>query len=75
MLPLLRPARGARIGSLKKPFSIDETPDALVALDGGPRHPPGGKPQRLRSVDRMPPQNEGGGGYRRLPALGYWSRG
>lgn len=46
------PALRAPVG-LKKPVSIDEVLDALVALDGGSRHPPGGKPQRLRSVDRL----------------------
>jgi hypothetical protein len=38
---------------LKKPVSIDEILDALKALDGGPRHPPGGKPNRRFSVDRL----------------------
>ena len=37
---------------LKKPVSIDEILDALRALDGGPRTPPGGKPSRLRSTER-----------------------
>ena len=37
---------------LKMPISIDEILEALCALDGGPRNPPGGKPCRLRSVDR-----------------------
>ena len=37
---------------LKKPVSIDEILDALRALDGGPRMPPGGKPYRLRSTER-----------------------
>ncbi|MBR1068870.1 hypothetical protein ABIF65_011838 [Bradyrhizobium japonicum] len=37
---------------LKKPVSIDEILDALCALDGGPRPPPGGKPCRLRSTER-----------------------
>ncbi|MCP1768251.1 hypothetical protein M2202_010300 [Bradyrhizobium japonicum] len=37
---------------LKKPVSIDEILDALRALDGGPRTPPGGKPYRLRSTER-----------------------
>ena len=38
---------------LKHPVSIDEILDALVELDRGPRHPPGGKPMRLRSIERM----------------------
>ena len=38
---------------LKNPVSIDEILEALQALDGGPRQPPGGKPKRLRSVDRV----------------------
>ena len=38
---------------LKKPVSIDEILDALVELDRGPRHPPGGKPMRLGSTTRM----------------------
>ncbi len=42
---------------LRAPVTIDEILEALNALDGGPRHPPanhppGGKPKRLRSVDR-----------------------
>jgi hypothetical protein len=37
---------------LKGPVTIDEILEALCALDGGPRHPPGGKPMRLRSTDR-----------------------
>lgn len=38
--------------ALRKAVSIDEILDALRALDGGPRTPPGGKPYRLRSTDR-----------------------
>lgn len=38
---------------LKKPVSIDEILDALCDLDGGPRTPPGGKPVRLRSTERV----------------------
>lgn len=38
--------------ALRKPVSIDDILDALRALDGGPRMPPGGKPYRLRSTDR-----------------------
>ena len=37
---------------LKAPVTIDEILEALCALDGGPRHPPGGKPMRLRPVER-----------------------
>ena len=37
---------------LKSPVTIDEILEALCALDGGPRHPPGGKPMRLRSTER-----------------------
>jgi hypothetical protein len=37
---------------LKAPVTIDEILDALCALDGGPRNPPGGKPMRLRSTER-----------------------
>jgi hypothetical protein len=38
---------------LKAPVHIDDILAALCALDGsGPRHPPGGKPMRLRSVER-----------------------
>jgi hypothetical protein len=46
--PALRAPEG-----LKKPVSIDEILEALQALDGGPHHPPGGKPNRLRSVARV----------------------
>ena len=46
--PSLRAPEG-----LKAPIHIDEILKALCALDGsGPRHPPGGKPMRLRSVER-----------------------
>jgi hypothetical protein len=45
--PSLRAPEG-----LKEPVSIDDILEALCALDGGPRHPPGGKPMRLRSVER-----------------------
>jgi hypothetical protein len=35
------------------PVSVDAILDALSELDGGsPRHPPGGKPQRRRSIAR-----------------------
>jgi hypothetical protein len=46
-----RPALRAPTG-LKAPITIDEILEALCALDGGPRHPPGGKPMRRRSVER-----------------------
>jgi hypothetical protein len=46
------PALRAPAG-LKNPVSIDEILQALQALDNGPRHPPGGKPNRLRSVQRL----------------------
>jgi hypothetical protein len=39
-------------GGLKAPVTIDEILEALRELDGGPRHPPGGKPMRLRSTER-----------------------
>jgi hypothetical protein len=45
--PALRAPEG-----LKAPVTIDEILEALCTLDGGPRHPPGGKPMRLRSVER-----------------------
>ena len=45
--PSLRAPEG-----LKAPVSIDDILEALRALDEGPRHPPGGKPMRLRSVER-----------------------
>jgi hypothetical protein len=32
--------------------SIDDILEALSSLDRGPRHPPGGKTQRLKSIDR-----------------------
>ena len=37
---------------LKAPVTIDEILEALCELDGGPRHPPGGRPNRLRSTSR-----------------------
>ena len=37
---------------LKAPVTIDEILEALCALDGSPRHLPGGKPMRLRSPER-----------------------
>jgi hypothetical protein len=45
--PALRAPEG-----LKAPVTIDEILDALYTLDGGPRHPPGGKPMRLRWAER-----------------------
>jgi hypothetical protein len=46
--PALRAPEG-----LKAPVYIDDILEALCALDGnGPRHPPGGKPMRLRSAER-----------------------
>ena len=45
--PALRAPEG-----LKAPVTIDEILEALCALDEGPRNPPGGKPMRLRSVER-----------------------
>ena len=38
---------------LKAPVTIDEILEALCALDQGPRNPPGGKPMRLRPVERV----------------------
>ncbi|MET4235311.1 hypothetical protein ACVWXN_000539 [Bradyrhizobium sp. i1.4.4] len=37
---------------LKAPVTIDEILEALCALDQGPPNPPGGKPLRMRPVDR-----------------------
>src|SRR5689334_8505921 len=45
--PALRAPKG-----LKAPVSIDEILEALAELDDGPRPRPGGKPMRLRSIDR-----------------------
>ena len=45
--PALRAPEG-----LKAPVSIDDLLEALRELDAGPRHPPGGKPMRLRPVER-----------------------
>jgi hypothetical protein len=45
------PALRAPAG-LKAPVTIDEILEALCELDGGPRHRPGGKPNRLRSTSR-----------------------
>lgn len=45
--PSLRAPEG-----LKAPVTIDEILKSLCALDEGPRNPPGGKPMRLRPVER-----------------------
>ena len=45
------PALRAPAG-LKAPLNIDAILQALCDLDSGPRHPPGGKPYRLRSTER-----------------------
>jgi hypothetical protein len=45
------PARRAHPG-LRAPVTIDEILEALRELDGAPRNPPGGKPNRLRSTAR-----------------------
>jgi hypothetical protein len=45
------PALRAPVG-LKAPVTIEEILEALCDLDGGPRNPPGGKPNRLRSISR-----------------------
>jgi hypothetical protein len=45
------PALRAPAG-LKAPVTIDQILETLCELDGGPRHPPGGKPNRLRSASR-----------------------
>jgi len=53
MRPRSRRARRLRApDGLKAPVTIDEILEALCALDGDPRHPPGGKPMRLRSAER-----------------------
>ncbi|MGY8676617.1 hypothetical protein Q2941_02210 [Bradyrhizobium sp. UFLA05-153] len=38
---------------LKAPVTIDDILEALCELDGGPRNPPGGKPNRLCSTSRV----------------------
>ncbi|MBB4364317.1 hypothetical protein GGD65_005375 [Bradyrhizobium sp. CIR18] len=38
---------------LKAPVTIDEILEALCELDGAPRNPPGGKPNRLCSTSRV----------------------
>jgi hypothetical protein len=45
------PALRAPAG-FKAPVTIDEIFEALCELDGGPRPPPGGKPNRLHSTSR-----------------------
>jgi hypothetical protein len=45
--PSLRAVPGA-----KAAVSIDDILEALSSLDHPPRHPPGGKPARLKSADR-----------------------
>jgi hypothetical protein len=45
--PSLRAVPGAR-----RVVSIDEILEALTSLDHQPRHPPGGKPVRLKSIER-----------------------
>jgi hypothetical protein len=46
--PSLRAVPGAG-----KVVSIDDILEALSSLDRGPRNPPGGKTQRLKSSDRV----------------------
>jgi hypothetical protein len=46
--PALRAPEG-----LKAPVTIDEILEALCQLDGGPRNPPGGKPNRRYSTSRV----------------------
>ena len=46
--PALRAPSG-----LKAPVTIDDILEALGKLDNGPRTPPGGKPNRLRSTSRV----------------------
>ena len=41
------------IADSKPRVSIDEILEALSSLDPSPRHPPGGKPARLWSTDRI----------------------
>jgi hypothetical protein len=45
--PALRAVPGA-----STVVSIDDILEALSTLDRGPRHPPGGKIQRMKSIDR-----------------------
>ncbi|QPF83865.1 hypothetical protein IC762_30010 [Bradyrhizobium genosp. L] len=46
------PSLRAPVG-LKAPVTIDEILEALCELDGGPRNPPGGRPNRLCSTSRV----------------------
>jgi hypothetical protein len=46
--PSLRAIPGGR-----RTVSIDEILEALSTLDHSPWHPPGGKPARIRSTDRI----------------------
>jgi hypothetical protein len=47
--PALREIPGSR-----RVVSVDEVLEALAALDGGPpREPPGGRPNRLKSIARI----------------------
>jgi hypothetical protein len=46
--PALRAPEG-----LKAPVTIDEILEALCELDGGPRNPPGGRPNRRYSTSRV----------------------
>ena len=46
--PALRAPEG-----LRAPVTIDEILEALCELDGGPRNPPGGKPNRRYSTSRV----------------------
>ncbi|WP_431015306.1 hypothetical protein [Bradyrhizobium pachyrhizi] len=45
--PALRAPKG-----LKSPVPVSDILEALRALDSDPRHPPGGRPARLRSLER-----------------------
>src|ERR1700684_2408029 len=56
--PSLRAPEG-----LTAPVSVDDVLEALCALDEGPRHPPGGKPMRLRSIERCAPRRCRGTGH------------
>jgi hypothetical protein len=38
---------------LRRPVAIDDILDALCELDSGSREPPGGKPFRMRPLDRI----------------------
>ena len=47
--PALREIPGSR-----RIVTVDEVLEALAALDGGrPRNPPGGRPNRLKSISRI----------------------